>query len=122
MRGRRKAYRRGHRAENLCAFVLRLKGWRIVARRFRVPVGEIDIIARRGGVLAMIEVKARRTMTEALEAITPKQRHRIERAGEAFLSRYPKWRNLALRFDLMVVRPGHLPRQIADAWRPEWRP
>lgn len=120
MNRRRAAERSGRRAERACVWTLRLKGWHIAAERFQAGVGEIDIVARRGRTLAFIEVKARRIMSEALEAVTPRQRHRIERAAELFLSEHPKWRNLTLRFDVMVVRPGHLPRHIKDAWRPGW--
>lgn len=120
MTDRRRAYARGRGAEWLCALLLRLKGWRILARRFRTPVGEIDIIAKRGATLALVEIKARPSFSEALESVTPKQRERIERAAEAFLSRHPKWSNLALRFDVMVVTPRRLPKHVTDAWRPQW--
>ena len=115
---RRKAYARGRRAEALCALLLRLKGYRILARGFRLPVGEIDLIARRGGVLAAVEVKARRQAVVAMEAVTPRQRRRIARAAEGFLSRRPDCDNLTVRFDIMVVLPWRLPRHRPDAWRP----
>jgi putative endonuclease len=117
--GRRKAYLRGHAAEWRCALLLRLQGWRILARRYRTPVGEIDLIAKRGNIVAAIEIKAQRTLTEALEAVTPRQQRRIERAAAAFLSQHPKWRNLGFRFDVMAVTPWRLPQHVTDAWRPE---
>ena len=95
---------RGHAAERRCALLLRLKGWRILARRYRTPVGEIDLIAKRDKIVAAIEIKARQTL---MEAVTPHQRRRIERAAEAFLSQHPKWRNLGFRFDVMAVTPRH---------------
>ena len=116
---RRAAERKGRAAERLCALRLRLSGWRVLARRYATPVGEIDIVARRGALLAFIEVKHRRDAREALEAITARQRTRIERAAMVFLSRHPRWRKLALRFDVMVVTPWRWPRRVADAWRPD---
>lgn len=116
---RRAAEARGHAAERRCTLALRLAGWRILARRYATPVGEIDIVAKRGRLIAIVEVKNRRTLREGLEAVTPYQRNRIERAASVFLSRHPKWRKLALRFDVMVVIPRRWPRHVADAWRPD---
>jgi putative endonuclease len=116
---RQRAYLRGHAAERRCALLLRLKGWRILERRYRTPVGEIDLIAKRGRIIAAIEIKARQTLIEALEAVTPHQQRRIERAAQAFLSRHPKWRNLGFRFDVMAVTPRQWPKHVTDAWRPE---
>ncbi len=114
---RRKAVRSGRRAEALAAWWLRLKGYRIEARGFRVPAGEIDLIARRGRVLALVEVKARRSLEAAGEAIAPRQRRRIARAAEAYLQRRPALANLELRFDAVLIVPGRLPRHLPDAWR-----
>ena len=111
-----RAWRFGRLAETACAWVLRLKGYRIVARGFRVPVGEIDIIARRGRTLAFVEVKARAD-DGAPEVLTPRQRRRITRAAEAFLKARPGYRGLDLRFDLMVVGRRSPPRHVANAWR-----
>ena len=119
MNRRRRAYLRGHAAERRCSLLLRLKGWRILARRYRTPVGEIDLIAKRGNIVAAIEIKARRSLTEALEAVTPHQQRRIERAAQAFLSQHPKWSNLGFRFDVMAVTPWRLPKHVTDAWRPQ---
>ena len=77
---RRRALRRGRFGELLCRWHLRLRGWRIVARGWRCPSGEIDIIARRGRVLAVIEVKARADLADAVAAVLPRQRRRIARA------------------------------------------
>ena len=115
---RKRAYRRGRLAEALAAAWLLLKGYRIVMRGFRVPQGEIDLIARKGGTLVLVEVKARRQDAEARAAIGPRQRRRIERATGAFVQRYPKYSGLSLRFDVVVIVPLRLPRHILDAWRP----
>lgn len=114
---RRRAFRRGRSAELLCLWHLRLRGYRVLARRFRVPSGEIDLIARRGSVLAAIEVKARDTLATASESLTPRQRRRIARALEHFLARRPDLAGLALRFDVMLVEPRRWPRHLVDAWR-----
>jgi putative endonuclease len=114
---KRAAWRLGKRAETLCVWWLRLRGYRILGRRIVTPMGEIDIVARRGGVLAMIEVKARPTLAEAAESIGPRQRLRIRRAAEAFLGTRPGLAGLTVRFDAMLLAPGRLPVHLADAWR-----
>lgn len=116
---RQAAWRRGRLAEAICILHLRLRGWRIVARGWRVPVGEIDIIARRGKVVAAIEVKARGTVAAAAEAVSFRQRRRVTRAFAAFLAGRPDLAALAPRFDVMLLVPGRLPRHMADAWREE---
>jgi putative endonuclease len=118
---RRRAFRRGHAAEFLCLWHLRLRGYRILARRFRVPSGEIDLIARRGRVIAAIEVKARASLLAAGESISAQQRRRIARALEHFLAQRPELARLARRFDVMLVTPRRLPRHLADAWRGDIR-
>jgi putative endonuclease len=116
-RRRQRAQRRGRTAEWLCLWHLRLRGWRIVARGWRCPSGEIDILARRRGVLAAIEVKSRREFDAAASALAPRQRRRITRAAEAFLLSRPDLAALDLRFDLMLVAPFRLPRHWPSAWR-----
>ncbi len=116
---RRKAYGRGRRAEALAAWWLRLKGYRILARGFRVGVGEIDLIARRGRLLALVEVKARPSLEQAAAAILPRQRERIARAAEVFLQRHPGLAGLSLRFDVVLLAPGRWPRHLTNAWRLE---
>ena len=116
--GRRRAYRAGRGAEILCAWLLRCKGYRIVARRYRSPVGEIDIIARRGEALAAIEVKVRASLAEAAESITPRQRERIIRAASQFLADHDRMAGLTVRFDSMLVVPWRWPVHMRDAWRP----
>jgi putative endonuclease len=115
---RRRAERRGRAAERLCLWHLRLRCWRVLARQWRCPSGEIDILARRGSVLAVIEVKRRGEIGAAAGALSPRQRRRIERAAEAYLNTRPDLAGLALRFDLMLVTPWRLPVHWRDAWRP----
>ena len=116
---RHRAQRRGTFAELLCRWHLRLRGWHIVASDWRCPAGEIDILARRGGVLAIIEVKARGDLASAAASVLPRQRRRIARAASAFLSVRPDLAGLAPRFDVMLVAPLRPPRHLRDAWRIE---
>lgn len=114
---RQRARRRGRLAELACCWHLRLRGWRIVARDWRCPSGEIDIVARRGGVLAVIEVKARDDLGVAAASLSPRQRRRIARATSALLAARPDLAGLAPRFDVMLVAGLRPPRRLADAWR-----
>jgi putative endonuclease len=110
------AFRTGLSAESRCAVWLLAKGYRILARRFRSRMGEIDIIARRRGVTAFIEVKARATFDEAAYAITEVQQQRIIAAAELWLARHPQYANDDLRFDAMLIAPGRLPRHLVAAF------
>ena len=114
---RQQARRRGIAAETLCVWLLRLKGYRILARDLRTPVGEIDIVARRGRTLVAVEVKRRGRMEDAAEAIGRDQRRRILRAVGWFAQRQPDGDRLSLRFDAMLLDGDLLPRHIRDAWR-----
>lgn len=114
---RRDAQRRGLRAESLAAWWLRLKGYRVLARGFRCPAGEIDLVARRGRTLAVVEVKARPGLAEASGAVTHTQRRRIARAAEAFVQRHPALAGCAIRFDVVMIVPRQWPKHIADAWQ-----
>ncbi|WP_200342248.1 YraN family protein [Rhodovibrio sodomensis] len=114
---RRAAERRGRGAEAAAAWLLRLKGYRILARDLRTPVGEVDLIVRRGQVLALVEVKTRATRDQAAAAISPHQRRRIARAGEAFLARRPDLAGLDVRFDALLLAPGRWPHHVVGAWR-----
>ncbi len=102
----------------LAAALLRLKGYRILARDYRAGVGELDIVARRGRLLAVVEVKRRPDMAAALAAVTARQQRRIARAAQAFLASHMGLGDLDIRFDVIVVRPHRPPRHIKDAWRP----
>jgi putative endonuclease len=116
---RRAAERHGHRAENRAALALRLKGYRILARRFRTPVGEIDIIARRGRTIVFVEVKARATRDAALLAVTPAGRSRIIRAARFWLGRQPGAAGFDLRFDVILVMPRRWPAHMQGAFDEE---
>lgn len=113
---KRRAWRYGRFAETLCIWRLRLGGYRILARDFRVHAGEIDIIARRGRILAVIEVKARRDREEAAHALGRRQRQRIADAAAAFIQARPEWADLDVRFDVMLVGSGRLPTHLTGAW------
>jgi len=108
---------RGRRAERVAAWRLRLAGYHVLARRYRTPVGEIDLIARRGRRLVMVEVKARPTEALARQAVPQRQRHRIAMAARHFLAANPRYRDWSVRFDVIAVVPGRLPIVIPDAWR-----
>jgi putative endonuclease len=114
---RQAARGRGRRGEWLAALWLRLKGFRILARGLRTPAGEVDLIARRGRLLIVVEVKARGSLADALAAITARQRARISRAAEIFLQRNPALADCDLRFDAVLIVPGQAPRHVIDAWR-----
>ena len=116
-RDRRAAQIHGLRAESWAVWRLRLAGYRVLARNFRVPSGEIDLVVRRGKVVAFVEVKARAAYEAAAEAIQPYQQLRIRNAALAFLARRPDLAGLAMRFDVVLVTPGRLPRHLRDAWR-----
>ena len=117
MTERHRRYRLGRHAELFCAWHLRLRGWRILAQRYRSPVGEIDIVARRGSLIAFVEVKARRDRRLALEAVSERQRRRVCRAAEVFVGTHPALAALDFRFDVMVISPWSLPLHVIDAWR-----
>ena len=107
--GRRGAYSSGLEAEWLAAALLRLKGYRILARRFSASGGEIDLVARRGGTLVFVEVKSRPGLDEARAAISADKRRRVSRAARAFLGRLPRLPEV-IRFDAVFLSPDRLPR------------
>ena len=110
------ARKSGRRAEVWAALVLLLRGYRILGFRLRTRQGEIDLLALKGGVLAVVEVKSRLTAQAALEAVRPDQRERLRRAGAQLMQTRPSLKGCTLRLDLMVVSPGRWPRHIPDAW------
>ncbi len=112
-----KALKFGRVAEHIAAGLLRLKGYRILARQLRSPLGEIDIIARRGRTLAFIEVKARASVNQAIEAMSFHQRSRIERAALAYTADHPKFAGFDLRFDLIAIAPWKFPHHLPNAWQ-----
>ena len=110
------AFRTGISAESRAAALLVAKGFRILSRRWRSPLGEIDIVARRRGLLIFVEVKARTTLEEAAEAVTQRQQRRIVQTAEAWLATYPKVAFTDIRFDAVLVAPGKLPRHLTTAF------
>jgi len=110
------AFRTGLSAESRAAAYLIAKGYRILARRHRTRYGEIDLVARRRGLLAFIEVKARASLDEAAYAVTPRQQARIINAAQAFLIDHPEYAEFELRFDAMLIAPRHLPRHLLAAF------
>ncbi len=114
LRKRRKAYRRGHSSEWLAAAALMLKGYRIVARRYRTKLGEIDLIARRGNLVLIVEVKARKTLIEAMEAIARESERRIDGAADLWLARKRDYAKLSLRFDMVAVLPWRWPVHVKN--------
>jgi putative endonuclease len=110
------AFRTGLSAESRAAAYLIAKGYRILARRFRTPQGEIDIVARRRQLLAFVEVKARRSLDEAAYAVTPRQQQRIIGAAQAWLMTHPEHEAFELRFDAMLIAPRRLPRHLLGAF------
>jgi len=111
------ARRSGRRGEVLAALWLMAKGYRILGFRLKTPQGEIDLLALRGRVLAVVEVKRRMTLAQAAEAVGAEQRARLRRAGEALAARRPSLRQTAVRLDLIALAPGRLPRHSPDAWK-----
>jgi len=110
------AFNTGLSAESRAAAMLLAKGYRILARRFRSPFGEIDIVARKRNLVAFVEVKARATLDEAAYAVTPRQQARISDAAQAWLMAHPEHAEFELRFDVMLIAPGHLPRHLLAAF------
>ena len=110
------AFRTGISAESRAAFLLIAKGFRILARRWKSPVGEIDIIARRRSLLVFVEVKARAKLDDAAWSVTERQRGRIAAAAAAWLAVHADDRIRDIRFDAMLVAPGRMPRHIPAAF------
>jgi putative endonuclease len=110
------AFRTGLSAEVRAAAYLMAKGYRILAKRFRTPYGEIDIVARRRNLLVFIEVKARASLDDAAYAVTPRQQQRIIDAAQAWLMAHPEHADFELRFDAVLIAPRHLPRHLLAAF------
>jgi len=113
---RQVAFALGLSAESRAAALLIAKGFRILARRFKSSVGEIDIVARRRQLLVFVEVKARADLDEAAWSVTPRQQQRIAAAAEAWLAVNGSDGFRDIRFDAILVAPGKLPRHIAGAF------
>ena len=112
-----KARLSGRRAEIWAAIWLMAKGYRILGFRLKTPQAEIDLLAQKGEVLAVVEVKSRTSLAAALEAVGQDQRDRLLRAGQGLAAGRPALRNVAVRLDLIALAPGKLPRHSPDAWR-----
>ena len=106
----------GRRSEVWAALWLMAKGYRILGFRLKAPQAEIDLLAWRKDVVVVVEVKRRRTLEEALEAVSYDQRERLRRAGVMLAARRPALAGAAVRLDLMALAPGRLPVHIQDAW------
>jgi putative endonuclease len=113
---RQRAERGGRRAEAFAALWLQLKGWTILARRARTPRGEVDLIARRGRILAFVEVKARATQLEAERSLDDYRLRRVAAAAQALAPRYTRDSD-TLRIDAIFIVPGRWPRHMEDVWR-----
>lgn len=107
----------GRRGEVAAALWLMLKGYRILGFRLRTPQAEIDLLALRGKVLAVVEVKQRATLAQALETVSLDQRERLRRAGETLAARRRGLTDATVRLDLIALAPGRFPRHRPDAWR-----
>ena len=112
---RRRAERGGRRAEAVAAFWLQLKGWDVIARRVRTPVGEVDLVARRGRTVAFIEVKARATAAEAGFALDDYRLRRVAAAAEALAHRVALPGD-DMRIDAIFIVPWRLPRHLTNVW------
>lgn len=109
------AEQRGRQAERICGWWLRLKGWRILDRRVKTAVGEIDLIARRGSLVAFIEVKARGSEAELDLAIDERRLRRVAAAAEAVAHHYLQ-NGDDMQIDVMLLAPGRLPRHVSNVW------
>lgn len=109
-----RARREGRAAEWIAALLLILKGYQILAFRLRTPQGEIDLLAKRGRILAVVEVKRRANIEQALDAIDFTQRQRLLQAGRNVAAHRPSLRHLALRIDLIALAPGSFPRHVRN--------
>lgn len=112
----RKAERIGRLAEWFAAFALLLKGYRVIALRYKTRVGEIDLIARKGNLVAIVEVKARPTIREAVEAVTLSSRKRIDAAADLWLAKQRNYASLSIRYDIVAVCPWRWPVHFKDAF------
>ena len=110
------AFQTGLSAESRAAAWLIAKGYRILAKRFRTPYGEIDLVARRRNLIAFVEVKARASLDDAAWAVTPRQQQRIINAAQAWLMVHPEHAEFEMRFDAMLIAPRSLPRHLLAAF------
>ena len=114
-----RAHALGVRAEQAACAALVREGWAVLARRLRTEAGELDVLAERDGILAIIEVKARPTLADAAAALSQRQQARLLAAAEIVLAAHPDWGTNGVRFDLLVVDAAGAVRRISDAFRVE---
>jgi len=114
---RRQAERRGRHAELLAALFLATKGYRPLAWRYKTPLGEIDLIVKRGDTIVFVEVKARASAADLAHAFDPAAMRRIAAAADIWLSRHPRGHTFNQRFDLLLLAPGKLPRHIENVFQ-----
>jgi len=105
----------GRRGERIAAWWLRLKGWRILDKRVRTPAGEVDLVARKGNLIAFVEVKSRATAAELDFAIDERRLSRVAAAAEVLMPRYAGPGD-DIRVDVILLAPGTRPRHIENAW------
>jgi putative endonuclease len=110
------AFRLGLSAESRAAMLLIAKAYRILARRWKTPFGEVDIVARRRRDLVFVEVKARDNLDDAAEAVTERSKRRIIGAAELWLAHHPADAQCFIRFDVILIAPGKMPRHIVNAF------
>ena len=115
----RRAHALGLRAEAAACDALERDGWTVHARRLRTSAGEVDVVAEKDGLLAVVEVKARPSLADAATALLPRQRARLLAAVEIILADHPEWGRAGVRFDLLLVDAAGRVRRIADAFRQE---
>ena len=113
------AFQLGVSAEGRASLFLAAKGYRTLAKRWKTPVGEIDLVVKRGNLIAFVEVKARAKLDAAAESVLPRQKKRIIAAAEAWLAAHPEHAGYDMRFDAVLIAPGKLPRHIASAFEIE---
>ncbi len=114
--GRRGAERRGRASEYIAAAYLLLKGYRILALRYRTRLGEVDIVAKKGDILAFVEVKARRHEQAGVDAVGYDSQRRIRAASDLWLAKHSEFAGFSQRYDILVVLPRRWPRHFPDAF------
>jgi putative endonuclease len=115
-RARIAAYLQGHRGEALAAWYLRLKLYRIIATRYKTPVGEIDLVAERFGTIVFVEVKARRTAAGEADALGAVNQRRIAHAAQLWIAKHPRLAECTMRFDVIFLARGRWPRHVINAF------
>ncbi len=110
------AFRLGVSAESVAAIFLGAKGYRTIARRWKSPVGEIDLVIKRGRLIVFVEVKARKDFDQAAESVLVRQRRRIVAAAQAWLAAHPEHAGYDMRFDAVLVSPGRMPQHVVAAF------